>query len=220
MPMHKNLMTAKDKIYLSFAVVFCVIQVFGNIVFQKILVLDLIFFSINISAGLLFFPIAFLIMDIITENYNKEYAYFLAFTSTWVNMVVVAFVFVVDNLPAAPWSIIDDASFHKIFSAYHIAVLVSIIAMFLAQIVSIMIFLFLKNITHGRHLWLRNNVSTIIAQFLDTLITVLCLAYMGFIPEWSIYSLIISAMIFKTCIALLDTPFCYIINFYIKKKLK
>jgi len=64
--------------------------------------------------------------------------------------------------------------------------------------------------TKGKHLWLRNNVATIISQLYDTIIFIV-LAFYGTMPSSVIVNMILSQWLVKTVIALADTPFCYLL---------
>jgi uncharacterized integral membrane protein (TIGR00697 family) len=93
-------------------------------------------------------------------------------------------------------------------------------AYLIAQFVDIRLFHFWKVKTNGKHLWLRNNFSTIPSQFLDTLVVLLVLCYFEAIP-WTLFGpLLINGFLFKVILALLDTPFFYFFAWYFRKKFK
>jgi hypothetical protein len=88
----------------------------------------------------------------------------------------------------------------------------SLVSFVVAQQLDVFMFSFWGKVTHGKHLWIRNNLSTIVSQFIDTTI-------FEFIAFWHlndkfttgyIFSLIIPYWLFKVVFALLDTPFCYL----------
>ena len=69
------------------------------------------------------------------------------------------------------------------------------------------VFFIFKNLTNGKKLWLRNNISTICSQLVDTIIVNTIFLYLGLNLEWStIIEIIIASYIFKVLIAMLDTP--------------
>ncbi|MDT8347472.1 MAG: queuosine precursor transporter, partial [Flavobacteriaceae bacterium] len=91
-----------------------------------------------------------------------------------------------------------------------IAVFASMSAYLLAQLVDIQLYHFWKNLTKGKHLWLRNNFSTFLSQLVDTCSVLLLLCSFGKI-EWSLFTdLLIAGVLFKILIALTDTPFLYL----------
>ena len=78
---------------------------------------------------------------------------------------------------------------------------------------------FWKKLTNGKHLWLRNNASTIFSQLIDTTLVIFIL----FVGVWSskqIFSGIIDGWIFKMMIALIDTPIIYGIIYLLKGKIE
>ncbi|MHC4851117.1 MAG: queuosine precursor transporter, partial [Planctomycetota bacterium] len=79
-----------------------------------------------------------------------------------------------------------------------------------AQLLDIQLFHFWKRLTKGKHLWLRNNGSTIVSQMVDSTLVVVVLFY----DRWTtgeIVSTILDLWFFKVLCALLDTPIIYLI---------
>ena len=92
------------------------------------------------------------------------------------------------------------------------------IAYLFAQFVDVRIFHFWKKLTDGKHLWLRNNGSTIASQLVDTTL-VICILFVGVWNTDQILSAIIDGWIFKMLMALLDTPIIYGIIYLLKGKI-
>ena len=120
--------------------------------------------------------------------------------------------------PALPTSPIDDVTFSKVFALSPIAVLASMIAYLFAQYVDIAIYHFWKKVTIGKHLWLRNNFSTFLSQFIDTLTVVGLLCIFEVLPWNLFYALVVSGFLFKVFIAVLDTPFLYLFVYILRKR--
>jgi len=77
-----------------------------------------------------------------------------------------------------------------------------------------------KRLTKGKHLWLRNNFSTFLSQFVDTF-TILILLCSFNIIDWSRFSgLLIAGFLFKVMIAIFDTPFLYLGVYLFRKRFK
>ena len=79
-----------------------------------------------------------------------------------------------------------------------------------AQFINIRIYHFWKNLTEGKHLWLRNNFSTFASQFIDTFTVVGLLCVFGVLPWDTFLGLLISGVVFKILVALIDTPLLYL----------
>src|SRR5690606_11608974 len=92
------------------------------------------------------------------------------------------------------------------------------IAYLFAQYIDIAIYHFWKRVTKGEHLWVRNNFSTFLSQTIDTVTVVGLLCLFGVLP-WELFSgLVISGVVFKIFIALLDTPFLYFFVYILRKR--
>ena len=95
----------------------------------------------------------------------------------------------------------------------------SMIAYLSAQFIDVRLFHFWKNLTNGKHLWLRNNASTIGSQLVDTTL-VICVLFIG-AEGWGtekIVQAIIDGWTFKMLCALIDTPIFYICTHFLKRK--
>jgi uncharacterized integral membrane protein (TIGR00697 family) len=123
-----------------------------------------------------------------------------------------------DFVPAIDSSPIDNNTFHQVFGLSPLAVFASMIAYLFAQFIDIRIFHFWKNITKGKHLWLRNNFSTFASQFIDTFTVLVLLCSFNILPWYIFTSLLISGFIFKVLVAVLDTPILYGVVFLFRKR--
>lgn len=127
---------------------------------------------------------------------------------------------VAGEVPAIETSPVNDATFQKVFAMSPLAVLASMIAYLSAQFVDIRIYHFWKNLTKGKHLWLRNNFSTFASQIIDSTTVILLLCAFELLP-WDIFwGLVISSVIFKILVAALDTPFLYLFVGIIRRQFK
>jgi len=208
-----------QRIYLILAALFIASLVASNLIFQKFFYWNFFgMYKFEISVGILPYPITFLITDIISEVYGKKKANEVVTAGIFASFFSLLIVFVSNLVPATSWSPINDSLFTKVFGATAIAVLASMMAYLLAQYIDIQIFHFWKRVTKGKHLWLRNNFSTFISQFVDTFTVLLLLCSFGKI-EWSRFeSLLIGGFLFKVIIALCDTPFLYVTVYAFRKR--
>jgi len=89
-----------------------------------------------------------------------------------------------------------------------------------AQFIDIKIYHYWKRLTAGKHLWLRNNCSTFLSQFIDTATVLLLLCGFGEI-SWNLFGgLLLAGFLFKIIIAALDTPFLYLGVYMFRKRFK
>ena len=87
-------------------------------------------------------------------------------------------------------------------------ILGSLLAYFISQHFDVWIFHYIKKKTQGRHLWLRNNVSTMLSQAIDTVIYGV-VVWWGVVDFVTAMQLAAAKYLFKIIIALTDTPFLY-----------
>ena len=210
---------AAQRIYLILAALFIASLVVSNLIFQKFFYWDFFgIYTFEISVGILPYPITFLITDIISEVYGKKKANQVVTAGIFASFFSMLIVFVADYVPATTWSPINDSLFTKVFGATAIAVLASMMAYLLAQYIDIQIFHFWKRVTKGKHLWLRNNFSTFLSQFVDTFTVLFLLCSFGKI-DWNLFgALLASGFLFKIMIAALDTPFLYAAVYSLRKR--
>ncbi|NNC61926.1 MAG: queuosine precursor transporter, partial [Eudoraea sp.] len=201
-------MTDKDrkvayKIYLYLGALFITSLVVSNLIFQKffywkpfgeVSVYGASLFEI--SVGILPYPLTFLITDLISEVYGKKKANQIVTAGIFASFFSMGIILLAEMAPAIPESPIGDDLFSKVFALSPIAVLASMIAYLCAQYVDIAIYHFWKRITKGRYLWIRNNFSTFLSQFIDTFTVVGLLCVFGVLP-WSLFTgLVISGFLF------------------------
>lgn len=170
------------------------------------------------SVGLLPYPITFLITDLISEIFGRRKANQVVIAGLAASLFVLLIVTVAGAVPATEWSPVSDDQFYHVFGQTILAVGSSMIAYLVAQFVDIRIFHFWKRVTKGKHLWLRNNFSTITSQFIDTL-TILLLLCSGGEIAWAMFGvLLINGFAFKVLVALLDTPLFYLVTYMVRKR--
>ncbi len=204
-------------IYLILAALFIASLVASNLIFQKFIYWNPFgWYRFEISVGLLPYPLTFLITDILSEIYGRQKANQVVIAGIFASFFSIAIILIADFAPAIENSPINNTTFHQVFGLSPLAVLASMIAYLFAQLIDIRIFHFWKKITKGRHLWLRNNFSTFVSQFIDTFIVLTLLCSFDILP-WDIFTnLLISGFLFKVIFAAFDTPIIYAIVFWFR----
>jgi len=224
MPLKDKLLA--QRIYLLLGALFITSLVVSNLIFQKFFYwypLDIEIFGsklFEISVGILPYPITFLITDLISEIYGKKRANEIVIAGIFASFFSMLIIFVANAVPATGWSPVKNDMFSTVFGSTTIAVFASMMAYLLAQFIDIHIYHFWKNLTKGKHLWLRNNFSTFLSQFVDTATVLLLLCSFGKI-EWDKFlGLLVAGFLFKVFIAALDTPFLYLGVYLFRKRFK
>ncbi len=187
-----------------------------------------------LAVGVLPYPITFLCTDLICELYGRRRANFLVTVGLGLNVFILGCLYLGQLLPSVdpasqpPWQVINLASdivlpsgeivggsvelFQLIYALTTGAVFASMMAYLAAQYVDVQLFHFWKRLTRGKHLWLRNNLSTLFSQLVDATMVISVTfgaTYLaGGITLKQMLVLIGSNYLFKMIVALLDTgPF-------------
>jgi len=218
-----NNISKANNLYLVLSGIFIASLVSCNLIFQKFFEIEIWLpfvgdYTFSQSVGLLPYPITFLVTDIISEIYGKDRANQVVTSGLVASIFMLIVVTLADIIPVAPWSPVDGDIFHKVFGLSAAAVFASMMAYLFAQYVDIRIFHFWKKLTKGKHLWLRNNASTIFSQFIDTCSVLFLLCFFGVIG-WDMFGiLLLNGFLFKVFFAAFDTPFVYLAVYYLRKE--
>ncbi len=167
--------------------------------------------GVRVSVGIMFMPILFLVTDIISEVYGRAQAQ--RFVRISVGMLIFMFLMILLSIRLPPnpsWAMQEE--YALIFGSSLRMTFASIISFAIAQTFDVAAFDFWKTVTKGRFLWLRNNASTMVSQFIDTTLFMF-IAFFRMTPDFTvpfIFSLIIPYWLFKVAFAIFDTPLCYL----------
>ncbi len=185
----------------------------------------------TLAVGVLPYPLTFLVTDLISELYGKKRANFVVWVGLGLNFFIFGFLYLASQFPAVspeaqpPWQTLSLKDpillatgkviegrvemFDILFSCSAGAVFASMMAYILAQFVDVQIFHFIKKKTGGRALWLRNNLSTMVSQLLDSVVVIGVTfgqsLLNGGITINAFVTLLLSNYLFKWTVALLDT---------------
>ena len=180
--------------------------------------------ELALPGAALAYALTFLASDCYTELYGRRSAQVLVNVAFVMNFLVLALVWSTILAPAAPSSI-DPEAFRTVLGASTNIVAGSLLAYLVSQNYDVLVFEGLREATDGDHLWLRNIVSTGTSQLLDTVIFVgvafwVFPAVLGLgpqLPGGVVLSLMVGQYLLKLLIALLDTPFVYLITGAIRR---
>ena len=205
-------MEFKEKLFLLLSSIFLTSLVVGNIIGTTKFVNV---FGLTVPAGTLAYPFTFLATDLICELYGKKRAQVLVWVGFSMNFFMLGLMMLGHYLKDASGVSGATSTFESVYGFMIGNVIASMFAYLVAQSVDVKLFHFWKHLTKGKHLWLRNNLSTVVSQLVDTT-AILSVLYIANNLGDSIrtisdlISLIIASYLFKFCIALLDTPLFYI----------
>ncbi len=178
----------------------------------KLIPLDLEWAGIGLLAfsfGAFMHAITFPCTDTVAEVWGSARARLMVYLGSATYAVAIAFYIVGSKLPPAPGWELNDA-YVSIFSQASRMIVGSICATVVAQLLDIYVFEKIKRATGEKWLWLRNNGSTAISQFVDTAIFY-SIAFYGVIPNDQLPLLVIGTYLVKLVITILDTPVVYLL---------
>ena len=188
-----------------FASFFAALIVVSNITASKLVS----FYGLVVPVAVIAYPITFLITDVVSEVYGKRTAQMIVNAGFWAMIGATMLIFLTVYIPPAPfWK--DQIEFQKVLGSVPRIVTASLVAYLISQNHDLFAFHFWKKVTRGRHLWLRNNASTMVSQLIDTAVFI-SIAFFGVVSNEILFHMIISQYIVKLLIALADTPFCYLL---------
>ena len=213
-----NKMKLKDQLYIVLVGIFIASLITCNLIANKFVTVDLGFKVFIVSAGILPYPLTFLVTDLISEIYGQKRANLVVFSGFIASMFVLLFLWLGGQFNAIPSSIVGDETYNSVFQNAWRIIAASMIAYLFAQFVDVRIFHFWKKLTNGKHLWLRNNGSTVASQLIDTTLVV-CILFLGVWNGDQIFQAIIDGWLFKMLMAFIDTPIIYGIVYLLKGKI-
>lgn len=181
----------------------CIGIVLANIEVIKMVTI----FGLDVTLGNVIYSSTFLATDLLTEKYGVSTAkesVRIGFASliSFVIVTQIALLFVPNTLDFAQEALLG------IFSMTPRFCIAGIVTYFVSQKLDIWLYHLIKVRTGGRHLWLRNNVATLVSQFVDTCIFTL-LGFAGVLKIEDLVILIVTSYMIKIVIGVLDTPFLY-----------
>jgi queuosine precursor transporter len=199
------------------------LQIFGNT------------FSFNLTAGVLLWPVVFIMTDIINEYYGPKGVRFLSFFT--IVLIVYSFIMfsgAIGLYPADFWAKnyyagVPDSNlaFSGIFGQSQSIIIASLIAFLVGQLLDVFIFHKIKESTGERGIWLRATGSTLVSQFIDSFVVLFVAFYLaprlfGKIQPWSfgqVMTICIGNYLYKFIVAVLLTPLIYLIHGWIERYL-
>lgn len=214
--MRKDKKKDADALYLLLGALFIAALVTCNLIANKFITIDLGFKTFIISAGVLPYPITFLITDILSEIYGRKKTNAIVISGFFASIFTLIILLLGHQFPAIDGSPVDDVTYEKAFGNSWRVVFSSMLAYLVAQLVDVRVYHFWKRLTKGKHLWLRNNGSTIFSQLLDTTLVVFVL-FVGVKSSNEIGAMILDGWMFKAMCALIDTPIFYLLIFLIRR---
>ncbi|MGK2864825.1 MAG: queuosine precursor transporter [Chitinophagaceae bacterium] len=194
--------------------------------------------SFNLTAGVLLWPVVFVMTDIINEYYGMKGVRFLS----WLTAGLIAFAFIIFlgamKLTPADFFITSKQgsgvpdmakAYNSVLGQGGFIIMGSLTAFILGQLIDVFIFHKIKKATGEKQIWLRATGSTLVSQFIDSFVVLFIAFYIGtrvnqngndFVWPFKLFLAVgVVNYIYKFIVAILMTPVIYIIHSWIEKYL-
>ena len=181
----------------------------------------------SLTAGVLLWPVVFIMTDIINEYYGPKGVRFLSFLA--IGLIAYAFIAFTGAIALVPpsWWPGSNKNVPDLQNAYSAVlgqsnwiIVGSLVAFFVGQIVDVVIFHRIKKVTGEKSIWLRSTGSTLVSQLVDSYIVLMIAFYIG--ADWSIAKVLAIGTvnyIYKFLMAIVLTPVIYFVHNVIEKYL-
>ena len=200
-------------LYQIISAAFCVIVVISNILSAKMVKLPLI--DLSIPAGLITYPLTFLLADLTTEIYGARRAKLMVYIALGMNLLSFGMIQIGLSLPTQG----DDKAFQAVLGLSGLRIFSSLVSYITAQIVDIQLYAAIKRWTGPNLLWLRNNGSTCLSQIVDTVMIDLIFLWWGLGMTMSeIFPIMLFSYAYKAFFSVACTPLFYLLVYSIRTK--
>lgn len=192
--------------------------------------------ALQFSAGVLLWPIVFVMTDVINEYYGKRGIRLLSFLAVGLISYAFVMIFAAIQLVPADWWVEQNASkgvpdmqraFGVVLGQGLLIIVGSLVAFLVSQLVDVVSFHRIKQLTGERYVWLRATGSTLISQILDSFV-VLAIAFkigpelVGNVEPWTwnqLWAVGVVQYAYKFAMAVLLTPLIYLAHYLIERYL-
>lgn len=165
------------------------------------------------DAGLLTYSICFMVTDIVSEVYGKKFSKQIIMASFFGLLIAFAATKIALILPGSSvWT--NQQEYSYVFGTGNRIFLAVLFAYVMSQLTDIYVFSWIKKKTKGRHLWLRNNLSTMAGGLLDAIL----FSTIAFYGVYPVFPIIASAYIIRLAVSVIDTPLVYLAVYLLSEK--
>ncbi len=194
---------------------FSVIVVISNILSAKMIMLPL--FHLNVPAGLIIYPITFLLSGLVTEIFGAKKAKLMVYVALAMSLLSFAVIQIGLVLPGTDLE--EHKAFQAILGLTGLRIFSSLISYLTSQIVDIQLYAAIKQWTSPKFLWLRNNGSTCISQIVDTVMMDLIFLWWGLgMTMTEVVPIMVFSYLYKACFSIACTPLFYVLVFTVRGK--
>ncbi len=203
-------------LYQFLSTAFCVVVIISNIISAKMIRLPY-FNDFCIPAGLMTYPLTFLLSDLVIEIFGTKKAKKMVYITLGMNVLTFGMLQLAISVPAQ--SLGENSAFHAVLGLSGLRIFSSLTAYSVSQIAAIQIYAIIKRWTGLKFLWVRANGSTWISQLIDTVLIDILFLYWGMGMEFiQVLPIILFSFAYKAFFSIAITPVFYFLIFIIRGK--
>lgn len=200
-------------IYQMISASFCVIVVTSNILSAKMITLP--FFALSIPAGLITYPLTFLLSDLVTEIFGAKRAKLMVYIALAMSLLSFGMIQIALLLPESGFD--EQKAFQAVLGLSGLRIFSSLISYLTSQLVDIQLYAAIKKWTGPKFLWLRNNGSTCVSQIVDTVMIDLIFLWWGLgMTMTEVAPIMLFSYAYKAFSSVACTPIFYFLVFLIR----
>ena len=178
--------------------------------------------TLNISVAVFLMPLLFTITDVVVEVYGKARARSLVYTGLIVVVLLAIYTLIVTNLPAANRFLSSNDAYNLIFGTSIRFAIAAIAAFLAAEIIDVLIYSKMRERMKNKGMWLRNNVSNFIGQFIDSAVFVVIAFYAFDMSVGANFAflagIVIPYWIIRCLMSIVGTPLAYAGVAFLRKR--
>ena len=198
--------------FVAVAALFVTCLVISNVIAVKLVMVQ----SLVLPAGIVIFPVSYLLADVLTEVYGYRAARRVIWLGFFCNLLAVIAIWVGGLLPAAPfWD--GTSAYERILGATPRILGASFAAYLVGEFANTMIMSRLKLAMAGRHLWARAIASTLVGQGLDSAVFI-TIAFWGQMHLPILLGAVVTQWLVKSAYEALATPLTYGMVGFLKRR--
>jgi uncharacterized integral membrane protein (TIGR00697 family) len=198
--------------FVAIAALFVTCLVISNVIAVKLVMVQ----GLVLPAGIVIFPVSYLLADVLTEVYGYRAARRVIWLGFFCNLLAVVAIWVGGLLPAAPfWD--GESAYERILGATPRILGASFAAYLVGEFANTMIMSRLKLAMAGRHLWARAIASTLAGQGLDSAVFI-TIAFWGLMPFPILLGAVVTQWLVKSAYEALATPLTYAMVGFLKRR--
>ncbi len=198
--------------FLLVTALFVTCLITANLIAVKVILVA----GLVMPAGVIIFPVSYIVGDVLTEVYGYRQARRVIWLGFFCNLLAVAAIWVAGLLPPAPfWD--GQGAYERILGFTPRLLMASFAAYLVGEFANAYVMARMKIATRGRWLWTRTIGSTLVGQGLDSAVFI-TLAFTGVIPMAGLVSAIVTQWLVKSAYEALGTPLTYAVVGFLKRK--